>query len=653
MKKATPIASLLILLLIVASSISLIGVVRGQSSTSCTPTTCQQVYPGIPYAGVVPVQQGPEPPVFGGYMYVANSMSNTVSVIQGMTNIVNLTVGKDPLEPAYDYLSGQLYVPNSGDNTVSVISGAGVAATVPVGSVPLTPAFDPSNGFMYVPDSGGCTVSFDAAQCGDTVSVIRGTTLNATIQVGTGPEEPAVNTNPGSPFFGYVYVPNSVPDSSLNGTVSVISPATDSVVATLELGFSPPSGAIFDPEDGLVYAGPYVINGTTEIGELPVACNASCVMDSSGRLYATEGTTLDVISGTNYTQANCAPCGDYVTYDPVNGWIYAGWAVSGTVPFAYLGVSTEASGVHDENSFNPDSGNVYASCGGCYYDTGNGSQISQHFGNVVFILGNTCGQPGAGNYYNETYATICKGSGEPVITSQPMTIINGTTGVAQAIGNHTFSVMVDSVVMATGRWNATTPANVTSGGGEGNISFIATGPNGTTGYATIKIPKIYVGVNLLVQLGAGSGAPASSFTVIPTLYVDGEPVKVFQWTSDNDFYYITFRVHFSTHVVTIKWLSVAALNGTSPASTSTSSSSPSSVTTTTQSSSSSSLLQTSTQSAPPSSTSTSTSGSSSSSLPGTYLLVVGATAVALALCWAAVPRRSSGRISRVGGANDP
>ena len=87
-------------------------------------------------------------------MYVANSGSSTVSVIDGTTNTVVATipVGSAPQGIAFNPDNGFLYVANQGSNTVSVIDGTTntVTATIPVGSLPQSIAFNPDNGFMYV-----------------------------------------------------------------------------------------------------------------------------------------------------------------------------------------------------------------------------------------------------------------------------------------------------------------------------------------------------------------------------------------------------------------------------------------------------------------------------------------------------------------------
>jgi len=69
------------------------------------------------------------------FVYVANGMSNSVSVISGRTGTVTATipVGSEPIGVAVNPVTGTVYVTNADSNTVSVISGQTdtVTATIP------------------------------------------------------------------------------------------------------------------------------------------------------------------------------------------------------------------------------------------------------------------------------------------------------------------------------------------------------------------------------------------------------------------------------------------------------------------------------------------------------------------------------------------
>jgi len=339
-----------------------------------------------------------------GYIYVANTGLSTVSVINGTTVIANITVGGVPMGVAYDPSNGYIYVADSYSDTVSVINGTTVIATIPVGLMPMGVAYDPSNGYIYVTNWNSGTVyvidganntviatitvgfcpvgvAYDPSNgyiyvtnaCWDTVSVINGTTVIANITVGIGPKGIAYDssngyiyvTNSGSgtvsvingttvianitvgdepwgvaydPSNGYIYVTNFA-----SNTVSVIDGATNTVIATIPVGYgSEPAGVAYDPSNGYIYVANTglstvsVINGTTVIATIPVGPNPAGVAydPSNGYIYVTNSGsgTVSVINGTTVIATipvGLMPMG--VAYDPSNGYIYVTNYASGTV----------------------------------------------------------------------------------------------------------------------------------------------------------------------------------------------------------------------------------------------------------------------------------------------------------------------------------
>ncbi len=499
-------------------------------------------------------------------MYVANTGSNTVSVIQGTTNIANVSVGPSPVEPTFDPANGDVYVPNAGGDTVSVLSGAEVDATVTVGSSPGTPAFDPANGDVYVPITGGCSDSYYGAACGDTVVAISGTSVVANLTVGSVPEQPGVDTNPGSPYFGDVYVPDGMTDSDGDGIMTVISDS-NSIIAQINLGFGVAAGAFYDSQTDLVYAGISVIKGTTVVAQISAECNSDCVLDPfNGLIYAPGAGYPPVISGNESTMINCEDCGGDPVFDPVNGWVYdGGYAVAGSAPFAAILPSSN----FGPDSFSPPAQSIYSSCGGCYYLNPAGGES---FGNVVDVWGNSCAPAAYPYYYNDTLQALCNGAMPPTVLNQTVPVYSSTTGLPEALGGHVFSVQLDSVNMVSGSWNATTSAGALTHLTPAKVSFTVTGPSGTTGWATITIPKVLVALYLFAQLQGQPGAPpASALQVAPTVYLDGEPLQTSYFTSDSENFYITFQVHFSTHTVTIEFVPYGSASTTASSTTQTTS----------------------------------------------------------------------------------
>jgi len=113
-------------------------------------------------------------------VYVANSGSNDISVIDGASNSVVATISDPnaaaPVAVAVNPTTNTIYVANSHSNNVTIIDGAtgSVTATVAVGTSPSGVAVDAQTTFVYVANAGN-------AQAGDpgNITVINGAT-NAT-----------------------------------------------------------------------------------------------------------------------------------------------------------------------------------------------------------------------------------------------------------------------------------------------------------------------------------------------------------------------------------------------------------------------------------------------------------------------------------------
>jgi YVTN family beta-propeller protein len=115
------------------------------------------------------------------FAYVANGVSNNVSVIDTATNTVVATipVGTFPIAVAVTPDGTHVYVTNNGSNNVSVIRTAtnAVVKTIPVGSGPYGVAVTPDGTHVYVTNLGS-----------NNVSVIHrpGNTVVKTVPVGSG-----------------------------------------------------------------------------------------------------------------------------------------------------------------------------------------------------------------------------------------------------------------------------------------------------------------------------------------------------------------------------------------------------------------------------------------------------------------------------------
>ena len=188
--------------------------------------------------------------------YVANQLSNNVSVIDANGQLVQLVALQPALIPGFNSPVaiavnsnsasanyGKVYVAGSVSNTVSVIDlSFNVTNTIATGVRPIDLAFNPVNEQLYV-----------ANLFSDDVTVIDTTTENVstTLVVGTDPLGVGIN-----PTNGEIYVANSSDD-----TVSVFD-ATDNLVTTIAGVGTTPASVTYHPVNDEMYA---VSTGSNEV----------------------------------------------------------------------------------------------------------------------------------------------------------------------------------------------------------------------------------------------------------------------------------------------------------------------------------------------------------------------------------------------------
>ncbi len=223
-----------------------------------------------------------------GYLYVANSGSSNVAVIDGATNkvVAWIPVGTGPRGVAFDSSNGDLYVTNLYSNNVVMIDGATnkVIGSIPVGSGPWGVAFDSSNGYLYVADYFSDVLM--GGRYFSNVTIIDGATnkVLGSVLVGERPYGVAFDSSNGD-----VYATNSGSDN-----VAVIDGATYRVIGSIPVGLAP-EGVTFDSASGDVYVtntgsnNVTVIDGASNrvIGSIPVG-------------LAPEGVALDGSNGYAY-----------------------------------------------------------------------------------------------------------------------------------------------------------------------------------------------------------------------------------------------------------------------------------------------------------------------------------------------------------------
>jgi len=377
-----------------------------------------------------------------GLVYVANSYSNSVSVISGTTNTVVATVGVGsyPWGVGYDAGNGYVYETNSGSNTVSVISGTTVVATVVVGTQPSYVAYDGGNGYVYV--------GIDST---NVVKVISGTTVVATVGVGNSPTGIAWDSGNGD-----LYVANAG-----SGNVTVVSGATNKVVANIATG-SLPDGAVYDSGNGDVYVANYdsnsvsVISGISEVAGVsdPEGPYALAYDSGNGYVYAAnpETVTVSVISGTDVLGDVTVGNGpDGVGYDSGNGQVYAANSNSNSVSVISTLLDIGSLG---GNMVSTSSSLVGTVTVGSYpyavgYDSGNGDVyvVNQDSNSVSVISGTTVvGTVTVGA--NPWAVGYDSGNGDIYVVNNganSVSVISGTTVVGTVtVGSNPYAVGYDS-----------------------------------------------------------------------------------------------------------------------------------------------------------------------------------------------------------------
>jgi YVTN family beta-propeller protein len=244
-------------------------------------------------AAVIPVGAVPFGVAYdnaSGEIFVANSGSNNVSVLQGNLSapIASIPVGTEPMGVTYDPVNGDIFVANNGSDDVSVISGSTLAllATVQVGSNPLGLAADPDTGKVFVANHGSSNVSVISSGAPFLVT---------NVGAGTGPYGVAVDN-----LTDDVYVTDEG-----SADVSVISAVNDALLTSILV--SDPQfpevdlqGIAYDVGSGVLWvgAGRLTVAAIEPIGEYVAAVDN---IDPSGVAYDPDTGDICVTNTANAT----------------------------------------------------------------------------------------------------------------------------------------------------------------------------------------------------------------------------------------------------------------------------------------------------------------------------------------------------------------
>lgn len=291
----------------VGSSLGTIGVGTGPAALALNPGA-NLLY--VVNSGVVNGSQ-----INHGGISVVNTTSNGVSTVTDTSGAL------DPVAVAVDVSSGLAYVAENTPPSLTVINGSTYSTTIhdPSGATtPRSVAVNPLTHRVYLADIGGGP---------GTVSIFQGTTYQATVAMGTGPNVVAVDT-----ATDIAYAPND------DGNISVISGATGMQItsATSSAGLEVIS---VNPVTHKAYVAIDNLGNEASIAVLDGATNTSAAISAPMQPFAVAvnpvtntiyvanhaSNNVSVIDGVTDTvsgHVNAGMSPDAIVIDPMNNLIY-------------------------------------------------------------------------------------------------------------------------------------------------------------------------------------------------------------------------------------------------------------------------------------------------------------------------------------------
>ncbi len=259
-----------------------------------------------------------------GKFYAVSTRQDTVMVLDAYGHFLErIPVGKEPESITVNSDTDRIYVANSGSGTVSVIDGATdkALATVPVGDLPYTIAANRQTNKVYVSRTSG----------NDTVIIDGKTNIATTVQAGVGDAVGAESLDENTYVINYE-VPQVTVFDGANNQISKIEAANH----LWAVAVSPATKRIYAASAG--NATVTVIDATSHAtrivnaGEIPCAI---AVDFSSGRVfvanYASDDVTvLDGVSNAVLGTVNVSPHPQAIAIDSSNHKVYVASTHAGT-----------------------------------------------------------------------------------------------------------------------------------------------------------------------------------------------------------------------------------------------------------------------------------------------------------------------------------
>src|SRR5437867_4390195 len=347
-----------------------------------------------------------------GKIYVANSGSSSVSVIDSSSNTVveTIPVGIDPVDLAYDSTNKAIYVTDKISGELSVIDTTSLSfeGVIDVGSTPASIAYDSTNNELYVTNEVNLSVSGSANEGLVTVIPVQdipnlGADISISDQQTSSGTEVALKADVpvGGAPTAIVYDPSNnmiYTADSASDTVSVIDAASDKVITNIPVGIEP-TAIVYDSINSNIYVAD---TGSNNIVEISTEDNSIVA-------------TIDV---------GLQPSG--IAFDQANRELYVSYSGSNTVSVIDTNSNTVVAtidvGINPTSvAYDPINGEVYVANSGLTEKSSNIVSVIDTATNEV-VKNITVGS-------DPTFVTVDTNNGEVFVSAQAGTIVNGSVAV--------------------------------------------------------------------------------------------------------------------------------------------------------------------------------------------------------------------------------
>src|SRR5437867_4985377 len=347
-----------------------------------------------------------------GKIYVANSGSSSVSVIDSSSNTVveTIPVEIDPVDLAYDSTNKAIYVTDKSSGELSIIDTTSLSfeGVINVGSTPASIAYDSTNNELYLTNEVNLSVSGSANEGLVTVIPVRdipnlGAGISISDQQTSSGTEVALKADVpvGGAPTAIVYDPSNnmiYTADSASDTVSVIDAASDKVITNIPVGIEP-TAIVYDPVNSNIYVAD---TGSNNIVEVSTEDNSIVA-------------TIDV---------GLQPSG--IAFDQANRELYVSNSGSDTVSVIDTNSNTVVAtidvGINPTSvAYDPINGEVYVANSGSTDESSNIVSVIDAATNEV-VKNITVGS-------DPTFVTVDTNNGEVFVSAQAGTIVNGSVDI--------------------------------------------------------------------------------------------------------------------------------------------------------------------------------------------------------------------------------